>query len=365
MDSATCARPIISANFPCCANLRMIRRSNLDQGQKGSLSTTMNDSSFDNRTSSTSTPSEINIYSQLSPTFFLCLVVLDALVAFLITSGNFLLLVTIYRDPFRCLRTPTAFLIANLGVADFFVGAFVGFGRTVEMYFLYRGQQEPPYLNTFQYFIGGLVLFAAVCSFMAMSWDRFVAVTDHLNYKSRVTVKRVKFCIAGIWLNALFLAVLPAAGVRKVNFLFAYCYTHFVLPAFVLTVTYIVIFRTLSQKLRNIEQQVSSSESPIDQKRNVYHERRLVLAILLVLIVFYTCFTPFFVKVHLWFFCEECEKSASFLTYHFISNDILSLSSLLDPVIYAWRLQRFRRTFLRVLGLKRNMVMEHSVLKMT
>jgi len=245
-------------------------------------------------------------------------------------------------------------------VADFFVGAFVGFGRTVEMYFLYLGRQEPPYLNTFQYFIGGLVLFAAVCSFMAMSWDRFVAVTDHLNYKSRVTVKRVKFCIAGIWLNALFLAVLPAAGVRKVDFLFAYCYTHVVLPAIVLTVTYIVIFRTLSQKLRNIEQQVSPGNSSIEKRRNLYRERKLLLAILLVLIVFYTCFTPYFVKVHLWFFCEECEKSASFLTYHFISNDILSLSSLLDPVIYAWQLQRFRKTFLRVLGLRRNIAVKQS-----
>ncbi|XP_020615686.1 adenosine receptor A1-like [Orbicella faveolata] len=321
----------------------------------------MNESTFHNGTSSTSSLSELDIYSQLSPIFYLCFVVLDALLAFVITSGNFLLLVTIYRDPFRCLRTPTTFLIANLGVADFLVGAFLGFGRTVEMYFLYLGQQELPYLNTFQYLVGGLALFVAVCSFMAMSWDRFVAVTDHLNYKSRVTVKKVKFCIVGIWLNALFLAVLPAAGVRKVNFLFAYCYTHFFLPAIVLTATYIVIFRTLSKKLRNTAQQVSSGKSPIDPQRNIYHERRLVLAIFLVLIVFYTCFTPYFVKVHLWFFCEECEKNASFLTYHFISNDILSLSSLLDPAIYAWRLQRFRNTFLRVLGLRRNIVMAHSV----
>ena len=321
----------------------------------------MNESTFHNGTSSTSSLPELNIYSQLSPTFYLCLVVLDAFFAFVITSGNFLLLVTIYRDPFRCLRTPTTFLIANLGVADFLVGAFLGFGRTVEMYFLYLGQQEPPYLNTFQYFIGGLAVFAAVSSIMAMSWDRFVAVTDHLNYKSRVTVKKVKFCIAAIWLNALFLAVLPAAGVRKVNFLFAYCYSHVVLPAIVLTITYIVIFRRLSQKLRNIEQQVSSENSSIDKRRNLYRERKLLLAILLVLIVFYTCFTPYFVKVHLWFFCEECENNASFLTYHFISNDILSLSSLLDPVIYAWRLQRFRKTFLKVLGLRRNIVMEHSI----
>ena len=325
----------------------------------------MNESTFDNDTSNSSSPhSELNIYSQLSPVFYLCLVIFDALVAFATTLGNFLLLVVIYRDPFRCLRTPTTLLIANLGVADFLVGAFVGCGRTVEMYFLYHGLEEPPYLNTMEYFMGGLAVFAAVCSIMAMSWDRFVAVTDHVNYKSRVTVTKVKFCILGIWINAIFLAVFPAAGVRKVNFLFAYCYSHFLFPAIILTVTYIVIFRTLSQKLRNIERLVCSpGNSPIDTRRNLYRERRLLLAILLVLIVFYTCFAPYFVKVHLWFFCTDCETYASFLTYHFISNDILSISSLVDPVIYAWRLQRFRKTFMSVLGLRRNVAVEHSVIK--
>ena len=322
----------------------------------------MNDSTS-NKTTDTSQLSDFNIYSQLSPTFYLCLVVFDALVAFATTLGNSLLFVVIYRDPFRCLRTPTTFLIANLGVADFFFGAFVGHGRTVEMYFLYQGRQEPPFLNTFQYLMGGLALFVAVCSIMAMSWDRFVAVTDHVNYKARVTVTKVKFCILAIWLNALVLAVLPAAGVRKVNFLFAYCYSHFVFPAIVLTVTYIVIFRTLSQKLRNIKRQECSESSPSDMRRKLYRQRGLVQAILLVLIVFYTCFTPYFVKVHLWFFCAKCERSATFLTYHFISNEILSLYSLIDPVVYAWRLQRFRKTFLRVLCLRRNVVVDDSVFK--
>ena len=120
--------------------------------------------------------------------------------------------------------------------------------------------------------------------------------------------------------------MLPAAGVRKVNFLFAY--SHVVLPAIVLTVTYIVIFRTLSQKLRNTEQQVSSGNSSIEKRRNLYRERKLLLAVLLVLIVFYTCFTSYFVKVHLWFFCEGCEKSASFF-YHLIFCLFLRYQTLL------------------------------------
>ena len=320
----------------------------------------MNESTFANETSSSS-PSELSIYARLSPTFYLSLVIYDAIIACATTLGNLLLLVVIYRDPFRCLRTPTTFLIANLGVADFLVGAFMGFGRTVETYFLYKGLQEPPYLNTVQYFMGALAMFVAVCSIMAMSWDRFVAVTDHINYKNRITVKKVKFYILLIWLNAIFLAVLPAAGVRKLIFLYAYCYSHVLVPAIVLTVTYVVVFRTLSQKLGNFERRVCAENPPTETRKKLYREKRLVLAIFLVLVVFYTCFTPYFVKVQLWFFCPHCENSPSFLTYHFISNEILSLSSLIDPVIYAWRLQRFRKTFLRVLGYGRNVVDEQAI----
>ena len=354
---------LLSNPYP--ANTRWIRQwwSDLNSALKFvqiRLFTTMNAITFDNATTSPSPSSGLNIYAQLSPTFYLCLVIYDAIIALATSLGNFLLLVVIYRDPLRCLRTPTTSLIANLGVADFFVGAFLGFGRTVEMYFLYKGHQEPQYLNTFQYFIGALAMFAAVCSIMAMSWDRFVAVTDPINYKNRITVKKVKLYILLIWLNALFLAVLPAAGVRKLDFLFAYCYSHVFVPAIVLTIAYVVVFKTLSKKLGQFKRRGFTENPPTETHRNYHHEKKLVFAIFLVLVAFYMCFAPFFVKVHLWFFCSQCDRSPAFLTYHFISNDILSLSALIDPLIYACRLQSFRKTFFRVLGFRRNAINESA-----
>ena len=144
-------------SIPYPANTRWIRQwwSDLNSALKFvqiRLFTTMNAITFDNATTSPSPSSGLNIYAQLSPTFYLCLVIYDAIIALATSLGNFLLLVVIYRDPLRCLRTPTTSLIANLGVADFFVGAFLGFGRTVEMYFLCKGHQEPQYLNTFPIF---------------------------------------------------------------------------------------------------------------------------------------------------------------------------------------------------------------------
>lgn len=294
-----------------------------------------------------------NIYQQLSPSFYLRLVIIEVILATATTVGNSLLLFAICRDPLRCLRNPTVYLIANLAVADLLVGFFVGFCRAMEMFLLYRGQQTPLSLNTVQYIIAGSAMFAAVYSIIAMSWDRFVAVSDPTNYRTKVTVKRVKICLLAVWPTALCFAVLPAAGVRKLDFLVAYCYSHFVLPAIILTLVYIVIFKRLSKKLQALDQVVHPQTTDSNNRKTLYRERKLAATILLVLLTFYVCFAPYFVKVHLWLLCD-CQKSTPFLITHFITNDVLLLSSLLDPIIYGWRLERFRKTFRMVIGSKRN-----------
>ena len=318
----------------------------------------MNISLFGNESANLG-PRAVDIYSQVNSNFYLCLLVVELLVATATVLGNSMLLATVHLDPFRCLRTPTVYLMANLGVADFLVGAIVGYGGSVEMYFTYVGRKEPPFLNTIQYFVGAVALFVAVCSIIAMSWDRFIATKDPTNYKTRVTVKRAKLAILAIWMNAFLLGALPAAGVQKLNFLLAYCYSHFVFPALILTVVYFVVFRSLSENFRRLAQVTEASA--VSSRRRLESERRILHAIFLVLIVFYACFTPYYVKVHLWCFCPGCVTSPSFIIYHFISNDILRLSSMLNPLIYAWRMQRIRKTLLKLLSRNSNRVSHFPV----
>ena len=77
-------------------------------------------------------------------------------------------------------------------------------------------------------------------------------------------------------------------------------------------------------------------------KRSLKREQRLTVTIVLVLISFYACFLPYFVKV--------------FLVFHFTTNEILFLFSLTDPVIYAWRLESFPKSFGRILAFKRSVM---------
>ena len=77
-------------------------------------------------------------------------------------------------------------------------------------------------------------------------------------------------------------------------------------------------------------------------KRGLRREQRLTVTVVLVLISFYVCFLPYFVKV--------------FLVFHFTTIEILFLFSLTDPVIYAWRLESFPKSFGRILAFKKSVM---------
>ena len=77
-------------------------------------------------------------------------------------------------------------------------------------------------------------------------------------------------------------------------------------------------------------------------KRSLKREQRLTVTIVLGLISFYAWFLSYFVKV--------------FLVFHFTTNEILFMFSLTDPVIYAWRLESFPKSFGRISAFKRSVM---------
>lgn len=76
----------------------------------------------------------------------LVVIIIDLIFGSFITIGNASLFTTIYRDPCRCLCTPSVFLIANLSIADFFMG-IISYLRAGELTYKYCGLGDLPILN--------------------------------------------------------------------------------------------------------------------------------------------------------------------------------------------------------------------------
>lgn len=282
--------------------------------------------------------------ANLSSSFLLSLTTIDFILSSLTVFGNLLLLITILRDPLRCLRTPASLLIANLAFSDFLQGLVIGYSRAFMQCFMYLNNTAPSWIIAVVNMGGGAALVSGIWTVKAMAVDRHIAVTDPLHYREKVTERRVKVFIFLCWMSALtapsLYMVVPSQ--RWAVFLLVGAHTHFTVPISVILFLYFQIFRSLARRRCELVR-LAFSVSTINLRHTLERERKMALTSLTVLILFCVSFLPLYIKIHLLNFCK-CPDSLSYTTFDFIVHTFLYFSSLLDPFVYAWRVPKFRRS---------------------
>ena len=294
-----------------------------------------------NSTPSTKASEQLVSIGQVRGGELLAFIIFDLLFGAVITVANGFLFITIYRDPCRCLRTPSVFLIANLSMADFFMG-IVSYLRAAELTYRYCGLGDLLILNMIEYFIGAVSILVAVSTLMAMSYDRYIAVIKPFQYPQKINNTRAKVAIAIIWINALVMCVLPLADVKRENFLLAYCYSHFVIPSFILTAIYVKIYKTVARQRQELKD-IRASLTAGNRRKQLERENRMAITFVLILFIFYCSFLPYFIQVQVLYFCS-CRTSYAYNVYYLVTNEFLSVSCMVDPFMYALRLPRFKRS---------------------
>lgn len=286
----------------------------------------------------------------------LTLTIVDLILASLTVFGNILLLMTIIFDSLRCLRTPTTHLIANLAVSDLFMGLFIGYGRALVGYFMYADKTEPYWIDIVVNVGGGATLINGIWTVIAMSFDRYLAVTSPLLYSERVTGRRVLTYILTSWPLAMTMtAFYPLAGQTWPVFLLVFSHTHFTIPVFVLLAVYSRIFCSLSQRRHELSR-FTTSVSTMTLRHALERERKIALTSFAILILFCASFLPIYIKIHLLNFCR-CLGTMGYRKFDLISHTFLYFSSFVDPFVYAWRVPKFRRSLQGCLRIrKRNNV---------
>ena len=131
------------------------------------------------------------------------------LLAVIIIVANLLVLVSIYANP--RLRLPTHLLILSLSAADLMVGLFLIPVRVLEL-LSYEWSREFLWckmtlsLNFFS-------LSASLLNLLAVTADRFLAISYALKYGIMITNNRICVVIIAVWLTAFTASFLPLFGV--------------------------------------------------------------------------------------------------------------------------------------------------------
>ena len=273
--------------------------------------------------------------------FFLSLAVVGFTIAAVTSVGNAALLLTIFRDTRRLLETPPSLLIANLCLSDLMVGLVAGNLVGVKDVYRYQNVPVPDKLDAIIRLVLGLSLFVSSGTIIALSYDRYVVVMHPFKYKSTVTKERVEIFIAVLWAASLTICFIPLTKIPENILAIAIAHIHASIPAVLLTVMYIKVFRALGERKRELKDAGITSEMRSKQVLN--RERKMVVTILIVLALFYVTFLPEFVALHLLHFSESCARSLLFRKLEIIFSRFLFLNSAMNPFVYAWRLPKYRK----------------------
>lgn len=270
-------------------------------------------------------------------------------VATVVSNGVFLW--TFYKDPLKCLRTPSAIVIAGLSSANFLTGLIVEPAFVAFYLWQYVADQED---------WGVFLRFAQAFSFVTMNTSFLLmlalAIIQYLLikyprvYQKTVSPKSALVGVIAIWIYAIFFALLPEMfHVNGFAYFLADMILHVTMLTVILVILYIAIyyeFRKLAQRHRNADlghntegegSVVEPSES--EQQRRQAEKDFVYGTFILTLILIITVW-PFCLSLYITICCFSVEAYIAVM----ITQLFLLWKFAMDPFVFAWRLRKFRKS---------------------
>lgn len=261
--------------------------------------------------------------------------------------GNTLVSTLYFLDPFKTLRRTLSFYyVVNLAFADILVGIVVE-PLNVSVYWT----KSEPALFAF-YLFAVLSCVSSILNISAMMLDRYIAVRQAFRYRVLVTVERIRASVVFLWLYAFHFSLLAFLGWRDASFqIYLYGFGVF-LPSVIMLTSYhglIQVLKKKSAKLKRFSSRISKAST--QAKKMVQRERRISTTVFMMLTVFFVAWFPFVVVDFVLVFCAHC-RSQGLLLARDITLSLAFFFSGINPVLYTWRVCRFKQGLLKLLKLR-------------
>ncbi|KAL9957329.1 hypothetical protein ACROYT_G038955 [Oculina patagonica] len=258
--------------------------------------------------------------------------------------GNSLILLALRKC--QTLQAPTKALFCSLAFSDLGVGIVV--------YPLFAGYCFAAVFNNIEAFcdIRGPYTIAGYCfgsvSFFttaAISLDRLYAFTLRLRYHQFVTFKRVAFLLTGCWIFGViwpFSFLLKEKITKIVAVVIIFC------CVVTSSISYIKITMGIRRHQSQIQgqQMISASQQHGGNNFSIIQYKKSLNTMILVFCLLLACYLPFFAVLPLNMVTEL--NSNTNLAVN-ITSAVIKLNSLLNPLVYCWKMREIRREVINAL----------------
>ncbi|XP_078381489.1 adenosine receptor A2a-like [Oculina patagonica] len=279
----------------------------------------------------------LNNYFKEEISFWIALVVINAIICLTALFGNSVILLTIWKT--SSLHSVANILLASLAVSDLAVG-LIG---------------QPMYIggivsrkHTFFLIFNIMGTFFSMASFLnitAIGIDRLLALELHLRYHAIVTPFRATALVVFIWvISGIF------ASVRSWHLMVFYSAptATFISLLLVNFVVYLKIYLIVRRHQRQIQQQNNQQQ----QENNIFRVKRFkrtALNTFLVYNLLLCCYIPYSFVISVMVIAGVNFSPGFYVT----TSTLVFLNSSLNPLLYCWRdreirtavKQLFRRCF--------------------
>lgn len=274
--------------------------------------------------------------------------ILSSVVSFV---GNTLVVLAVWLDPNKDLRSPFSYFVVNLAVADLVVGLVTC--PLSAMYLISEGLKRPNQQFRLgmhmSYFISCT---ASLLSLTALTIERYLAITYPMEYRAKLNPFRALFVSVIVWIASVLLSLnYFLVGYNKFRFIFANS---------AIAVTFAVLIFTSIKILKYLRLQVEQWEHSAAKRQAATREKHITKVLIVVLILFLACYFPSCVCIYIVNLCSTCD--CKFIHWvRDIQFVLVMANSGVNPFVYAWGLGNFRKAFRSILTHRTNQNQVRSV----
>ncbi|XP_057701667.1 adenosine receptor A1-like [Corythoichthys intestinalis] len=280
----------------------------------------------------------------------------EAAIALASVVGNVLVVLVVCVN--RALRNTTFCFIVSLAVADIAVGVLViPLAVTISL-----GISTQFYTCLFLSCLLVIITQGSILSLLAIAVDRYLRVKIPTRYSTIVTQRRAYVAVCLCWVVSFLVGLVPMVGwnnrqvlgnlsnsdymvcqftaVMRMDYMVYFNFFGWVVaPLAVMIALYAEIFRVIRRQLNR------RAEATSDGDRYYRKELKLAKSLALVVLLFAVCWLPLHIVNCVDFFHpgRPTPKMAVY-TGIFMSH----VNSALNPLVYAFRIKRFRVTLVEV-----------------